>query len=297
MLSILIPTYNYDITHLVYELHKQATKAEIDFEIIALDDKSSNNIISINSSINKLKFTNYELSEKNNGIAVTRQLLVNNAKYSWVLLIDADVELRNNDFIYNYLKYINNHYDLFFGGFAYKNIKPHEDFLLRWKYGKQCEAISASKRNKRPYKVTIAANLLVKKSTYKSFNLNYIGKQYAMDYYFGAILKETKSKVLHIDNQVYHLGIEKSSIYLEKKEKAAETLLNLYRKGDIKVHENDLLALYINLKKIGLNYIFGNTFKIFKSILKFNLLGKHPKVKLLQFYKILYICYFDLKTS
>ena len=30
MLSILIPTYNYDITHLVYELHKQATKAEID---------------------------------------------------------------------------------------------------------------------------------------------------------------------------------------------------------------------------------------------------------------------------
>ena len=31
MLSILIPTYNYDITHLVYELHKQATEAEIDF--------------------------------------------------------------------------------------------------------------------------------------------------------------------------------------------------------------------------------------------------------------------------
>ena len=44
MLSILIPTYNYDITHLVYELHKQASEAEIDFEIICLDDGSKSEI-------------------------------------------------------------------------------------------------------------------------------------------------------------------------------------------------------------------------------------------------------------
>ena len=50
-----------------------------------------------------------------------------------------------------------------FGGFAYKKEKPKDDYLLRWKYGQKYEAISAKKRNKQPYKVTIAANLLVKK--------------------------------------------------------------------------------------------------------------------------------------
>ena len=99
MVSILIPVYNYDITSLVSELYNQVITAHIDFEIIALDDKSSDDILSINNSTNKLKFTNYNLSDKNNGIAITRQLLVNKAKYNWVLLIDADMRLKDSFYI------------------------------------------------------------------------------------------------------------------------------------------------------------------------------------------------------
>ena len=297
MLSILIPTYNYNITVLVHNIHKQLIKAKIDFEIICLDDVSNEKISKINFVVNNLTFTSYQLSTTNNGIAITRQLLCEKANYNWVLLLDADTELKDEYFISNYLDIINTDYDFIFGGFAYKNIKPKKDYLLRWKYGKQYEALNALKRNTNPYKITIAANLLAKKEAYRSFNLDSIGKQYAMDYYFGALLKQNKSKVLHIDNQVYHLGIEKSSKYLRKKEQAVETLLKLYNSENIKEHANDLLAYFITIKKIKLNYFLATIFKLFRPILKVNLLRKYPIILLLQLYKISYMCHFDLANK
>ncbi len=297
MISILIPVYNYDVTKLVYEIHKQALKAKIDFEIICIDDLSNDTIISINSVINNLKHTSYILSPINNGISITRQLLVKQSKYKWFLLVDADIELKDKMFISNYLNIIGSGYNFIFGGFDYKKIKPHKDYLLRWKYGKKCEALDAKTRNKTPYKVTIAANLLAKKANFNTFNFDFINKQYAMDYYFGALLKESNSKILHINNQVYHLGIEKSPKYLRKKEQAVETLIKLYKNNKIKIHDNDLLYMFINIKKTGLVYIFGFFFKLLHPFLKINLFSKHPKVLLLQFYKILYMCHFYIKTK
>ena len=42
MLSILIPTYNYDVEALVTELHAQSTACGVDFEILCYDDGSTN---------------------------------------------------------------------------------------------------------------------------------------------------------------------------------------------------------------------------------------------------------------
>ena len=42
MLSILIPIYNYNAVSLVRNLHQQANKENIDFEILLLDDASDN---------------------------------------------------------------------------------------------------------------------------------------------------------------------------------------------------------------------------------------------------------------
>ena len=40
MLSILIPTYNYNVFPLAQSIHKQCSDIDIDFEIIVLDDAS-----------------------------------------------------------------------------------------------------------------------------------------------------------------------------------------------------------------------------------------------------------------
>ena len=41
MISILIPTYNHNITRLVTDLHQQALETYVDFEIIVVEDGST----------------------------------------------------------------------------------------------------------------------------------------------------------------------------------------------------------------------------------------------------------------
>ena len=66
MLSILIPTYNYNIEALVTELHTQAIACDIDFEILCYDDCSTNlDLIASNKSINLLKNTSYKVLNSN----------------------------------------------------------------------------------------------------------------------------------------------------------------------------------------------------------------------------------------
>ncbi|TGV02558.1 glycosyltransferase family 2 protein [Flavivirga rizhaonensis] len=297
MLSILIPTYNYNITNLVYTLHKQATQAKIEFEIICLDDKSNENIFKTNIVVNKLPNVVYKESEANNGIAITRQHLCDFAKYEWILLIDADMELKDDTFIVNYLNALNSGFNVIFGGINYKNKKPHKSSLLRWKYGKQYEEVTAKRRNTKPYKITSAANILIKKKLYKYFTLDSIGNSYGMDIFFGPQLKLNNIPVLHINNGVYHLGLENSITYLNKTEFAVNTLLNLDSENKIEIHENDLLAKFTLLKNTKLNFLLAFIFKIFKKPIKKNLQSNYPIIILLQLYKISYMCYSDLKNK
>ncbi len=297
MISVLIPVYNYNICDLVTSIHNQLSCSKIEFEIICLDDHSNEITINSNEIINSLSNTSYSLSDKNNGIAKTRQLLVNKAKYDWVLLLDADMKLKDDFFILNYLKAIKNNYEVVFGGIIYNRNPPDLSSLLRWKYGVTYESVSAEKRNIKPYKITSAANILIKKDVYIKFALDSIGNSYGMDIYFGPQLKLNKIPVFHIDNSVYHLGLETSIKYKEKVEFGIRTLLNLYNNNDIKEHENDLLEAFIFSKKTGLNYVFSWLFKVFNKLIVKNLLSKNPKIILLQYYKILYMCYFDLHKN
>lgn len=296
MISVLIPVYNYDITSLLKELHSQLESASISYEIICLDDFSDDSISSINEKAAKLSNTKYIKSKTNNGIAITRQKLVKNASFDWIILLDADTKI-NENYISNYLEYIDSEFDFIFGGFKYEETPPTNESLLRWKYGKKCEAISAKNRNENPYKVTIAANLLTLRTSYLNLGLDYIGNNYAMDYFFGSKLKAGSAKVFHIDNEVLHLGIENSSSYLQKKERAVYTLLTLYRQDKIAIHSNDLLKAFIFLKRVGLNYLFSFWFKFFQERMSTNLKGKKPLIMLLQLYKISYMCSLDMENN
>lgn len=297
MISVLIPVHNYNICDLVKTLHKQLIAFKKDFEIICLDDNSNQQIKTSNLMINTLSNTSYSLSEKNNGIAITRQTLVEKAKYDWVILLDADVKLKDDLYIMNYLSTFKYKSEVVFGGITYEDEIPIQNSLLRWKYGVTCEALNASKRNERPYKITSAANMMIKKELYKRLCLDSVGASYGMDIFFGPQLKINKIPVLHISNEVYHLGLESSEKYLNKIKFGIETLLNLHDEKKIKIHENDLLKTFVFSKKTRLNYAFSMCFKLFENNLTRNLLGTNPSIKLLQLYKIAYMCNFDLKNG
>ena len=89
MLSILIPTYNYNVLPLVLELHKQCENCGIDFEIIVLDDASTDeSTTSLNQKINELSFSNYLVNTTNLGRSENRNALISKAKFHQFLQAD-----------------------------------------------------------------------------------------------------------------------------------------------------------------------------------------------------------------
>jgi hypothetical protein len=296
MISVLIPVYNYNIVALVNELHKQLIAQNIAFEIICLEDGSDPFYIEKNSEIEKLASSSLMVSETNNGRIKTRQLLCDKAQYDWLLFLDADVMPKRDCFISTYINSIHLNNDAIYGGFAYHKEPPNSDYMLRWNYGKSQEEVDAVLRNKTPYKIIISANFLIKKQIFDSINSGINHNGYGFDNYFGALLKGNNAKVFHINNEVYHLGIEKSTVYLNKKEQAAETLLKLVKEKRIKTHDNSLLSLFLSLKRFKLHYLFSFIYRYFNSKMKNNLLGNTPSVTILQLYRISYMCYKDLNS-
>ncbi|QDO92545.1 glycosyltransferase family 2 protein [Formosa sediminum] len=296
MLSVLIPIYNYNVVALVKALHKQLIEANIIFEIICLDDASDVKYMNTNTEVEALSCTSFLKSSHNNGRTQTRQSLCEASQFEWLLFLDADTIPVNTNYILTYIKYINSDFEAIFGGFAYNNTPPENEFMLRWKYGRSKEVVDASVRNRTPYKVIISANFLIKKSVFKSLNAQMQYSGYGLDNYFGALLKDKSIKVYHINNPVYHLGIENSNVYLQKKEAAALMLLKLTKQQKIKTHNNSLLALFTSLKHTKLNVIFSYIHSIFKVQMKRNLLGSNPNIKVLQLYRITFMCYIDFNS-
>ncbi|MGB3605775.1 glycosyltransferase family 2 protein [Psychroserpens sp.] len=296
MISVLIPVYNYDIAELVKTVHRQLVLCAIPFEMICLDDASEVRFQNQKTDIETYAFTTYYISEDNQGRIATRQQLATSATYDNLLFLDADVLPKSDAFIKNYVAYLTSNTGAIYGGFAYQDERPEKAFMLRYIYGKNNEEIPAFKRNKHPYKIVISGNFLIKKDIFTAINSKIKYEGYGFDNYFGALLKTEQIKVLHIDNEVYHLGIEPSETYLSKKEKAALTLVQLYNDDPLLEHDNHLLKLFTTFKRYKLNYLASFFFKVSQTALRKNLLGSRPNINYLQLYRIGYMCSKDLQS-
>lgn len=295
MISVLIPVYNCTIVMLVNTLHQQLSAAKLPFEIIAWDDCSDSQFTAENSQIETLAFTSFKKSTVNRGRIQTRQLLSEKANYDWLLFLDADVIPKNSDFIESYIEVIPENQDAIYGGFAYEEKTPPRDYILRWTYGTAKEQVDATIRKQKPYKIVISGNFLIKKEVFVALNSQIKGQNYGYDNYFGALLKEQSYIVKHINNEVYHLGLDTNADYLKKTEHAVDTLLTLFKNKQITKSENDLLKTFKLLKSFKLNYIIAFLFKRLKPQLTTNLLSSSPSVTRLQFYKLGYMCSKDLQ--
>lgn len=296
MISVLIPVYNYDVIELVKMVHKQLELCSIAYEIKCLDDASEIKFQKQKYEIDQFANSSYEISKSNQGRIATRHHLAQSAKYDYLLFLDADVIPKSDEFIKIYLSFIDSKFNVIYGGVAYKKEKPEHDYLLRWSYGKLKEEVSAVKRNITPYKCIVSANFLIKKSIFITLNSCITYSGYGSDNHFSYELIKNNILVLHIDNYVYHLGIEKSTTYLKKKEEAATALIELYRTKPTIEHNNHLLRLFTKLKHYKLNYPAAFIFKIVRPLLRKNLLGSNPSVMYLQFYRIGYMCSKDLNN-
>ncbi|WP_395048099.1 glycosyltransferase family 2 protein, partial [Flavobacterium sp.] len=126
MLSILIPTYNYNTFSLVEELKNQAIATGITFEIIVFDDGSTDEIsLKENSNINTLDNCSFKISNKNIGRSAIRNLLAKTAKFENLLFLDSDTLPTHINFISEYITHINDDEKIIYGGILYQEDKPN----------------------------------------------------------------------------------------------------------------------------------------------------------------------------
>ena len=289
MLSILIPTYNYNTLLLVKTLQQQAIKSKISFEIIVLDDASSDTQSSIeNNKINTLEHCTYIESEKNLGRTATRNILAHKAKFNWLLFLDADVIPLNHDYIETYVKELNNKYDVISGGIVYETQRPTQNQLLRWVYGKTRESKSAKARNKKPYNI-ISANLLITKEVFLKAN-NFETNHYGLDIYFSYKIRELKAKVQHIENPTIHLGLESTAIFLEKSLGAIQTTYTLEKDNKIDLSSRALQIKYKQLKTMGATTLFMFICRGFEKTFIKNLKSKNPSLFFFDLFKLCFYC-------
>lgn len=294
MLSILIPVFNWDVRPLVQNLLGQCHQIGIPFEIILLDDNSTdlslcarNMELSVEPEVSCLRNT------ANQGRSKTRNALAKLARYGNLLFIDCDASIQRQDFISQYVFFIQAHPDQDFavlGGVAYHDMIPDSSHSLRWTYGIKKEQKSAVQRGISPYSNFTPFNLLIAASVFEKCQFDDTLSSYGYeDTFFGEALQRNAIPVHHIDNALYHEGLDDNLTYLSKVETAVGNLVKLMQQNKISpnfAQSCKLLTVYYKCQRRHLCGIIRFILKENRRVLKAMILKRNSLVAL-DLYKLL----------
>ncbi|MEM6721597.1 MAG: glycosyltransferase [Bacteroidota bacterium] len=295
MLSILIPTYNYDISTLVETIHKQAVAANIVFEILCLDDHSNTQkTIQQNERINSFSNASYTILPENIGRSRIRNLLAQKATYDWLLFLDADVIPVASDFVSNYINAISAEKEVIYGGILYQEEKPKQENVLRWIYGKEREALTVQQRQEALYLRFLTLSFLIKKEVFQKVKFNEdIPNARHEDTLFANDLKHAEVHMTHIHNPVYHLGLDTSKEFIRKSMESVEVLILFLKNGLIEHHDILITKVFKRAKTFGINHILSLMYRWFGKRFEKNLLSNNPSMFIFDLYRLTYLCYLD----
>ena len=298
-LSILLPSYNNVCVSLVQVLQRQADalRGKLDkpfrYEIIVADDCSTDAAcIDANRVIGDMLHCRYLRMEQNVGRAQIRNVLISESRGDYVLLVDSDLFLCDDNYLY---KYATSTADVVYGGtriggegFAMVDNEANTENLkgnLRYIYEKKAEpSHRAAFRQLRPNQEISVCNLYARLDIMEAHPFDSRFKAYGYeDVLFGKRLAESGIEVTHIDNPVLINEFESNSVFVKKTEEAILTLCRF---------EQDLEG-YSNLKtkvtSLG-RYIPLSLFRLWHRIMKNkekrNLTGSKPSLLLFKLYKL-----------
>lgn len=298
-LSILLPSYNNVCVSLVQVLQRQADalRGKLDkpfrYEIIVADDCSTDAAcIDANRVIGDMLHCRYLRMEQNVGRAQIRNVLISESSGDYVLLIDSDLFLCDDNYLY---KYATSTADVVYGGtriggegLAMVDNEANTENLkgnLRYIYEKKAEpSHRAVFRQLRPNQEISVCNLYARRDIMEAHPFDSRFKAYGYeDVLFGKRLAESGIEVTHIDNPVLINEFEPNSVFVKKTEEAILTLCRFEQ--DLEGYSNlktkvTTLGRYIPLS------LFRLWHRIMKNKEKRNLTGSKPSLLLFKLYKL-----------
>ena len=291
MLSILIPTYNYNIFPLANEIHKQCIATNVVFEILCQDDCSNSSFNIENEKINTLSHASFIVAKEKLGRGKNLNSLAATAQYDYLLILEADAIPKHEDYIFKILESLNNSSQVLFGGVTYPDYPKNDNQILRWKFGNDREIKSLNHRLKKPYDFTFSWNLVIKKNIFDDIRfVDQITVYGYDDLIFRKKLKENCISIHHIDNPLVHINEEDSLVFLEKCKKASLDAYNITKSKIVNKNDISLTKVFYTVEQLRLKKVFAFAFAYFESQIKKNLLSKNPSLLLLDFYKLGYLC-------
>lgn len=292
MLSILIPTKDYDCRNLVQTLHKQCDMLQYPYEIIVAEDGSSPRGAALNAPLEQLPHCRIIRSKENVGRAKIRNRLAREARYRYLLFMDSDAVVEEERFIDNYIEALADS-AVVCGGLYHAAKQPDDTCSLRYRYEKKADKErSAKTRSKTPYNKFTTFNFAIERRLFLSIQFNESITRYGYeDTLFGYSLRKRGIAIKHIDNALLHSGLEPNDVYLTKVEVSMKTLVEIRNEID----ETPLLSCVRKIESLHLASLAASTWKLCRGALKCNLLSKHPSTTLLNIYKLGCFCYLNRK--
>ena len=288
MLSILIPTYDYDCTTLVADLHRQAERAGIPYEIIVADDASPSEAIKqANRAINDLPHCRLVELPVNVGRARIRNRLADEARHEWLLFMDSDAEVVSDDFVATYLRHLDA--DVVCGGLCHADALPSPEVSLRYAYERRADKRRAAcHRAAKPYEQFITFCFMVRASVFHAIRFEESITEYGHeDTLFGIELQRRGVSLRHIDNPMRQGGIETNEEFLAKTRAA---LRNLATMEQAMQGHSSLLRLYALLSGMHLTGCVARLFARREQALTRRLASTRPHLGLFFVYKLGYYC-------
>jgi glycosyltransferase involved in cell wall biosynthesis len=293
MISVCIPVYNFDVGDLTRELERQLSTGREPYEILLMDD-ASDKIYRETNSVLASKHIRYIQLTENIGRSKIRNKLVANARYPYLIFMDCDSKIPSDHYIKNY-KACCRPYTICYGGRIYETKRPEKQFLLRWKYGVRRESLPADVRRKEANYGFCTNNFLIYKPVFSRVHFNEDLKGYGHeDTLFGLELMVQGMQIEHIDNPLVHIGLERAEDFLLKTE---NSVLNLFRidrilkeKCPAYVNHSALMRTYHKIERSGAIKMTAILFACFRPLIRRNLLGGMPFLRLFDLYKLGILC-------
>jgi len=291
MLSICIPIYNFDVRPLVTALAKQMENINKELELVLIDDASDIEFKDINEST--CNPYNYIKLSNNIGRSSIRNLFLEYVKYSYLLFLDCDSLIIDDNFLMNYIQQIEiTEEQIICGGRVYQYKSPGRERMLRWKYGHQKESQSAEHRALAPNNSFMTNNFIVKKYLLEKIRFDERLKDYGHeDTLFGYELLKEHIHIVHINNPVDNGDIEDNQLFMEKTEKGIKNLvlINEYMHHDPQLIQMvKLLRVAKKVASLKMQWLVLLIFNLLKRPMRYTLLHGLISLLIFDFYKLGY---------